>query len=560
MFAVLFTVIAAAYKASAASESLGWHFVQNGTTGVLALEAMVVSPTLAIMFNRPSNDPLQINGHPAWGALWNFETNTASALDVLTDSFCASGAFLSNGTMVSLGGNPVEHLETVPDKDGTMGIRLFEPCLDAAGIGCTLFEDPVNLHLAESRWYPSSVRISDGSLMILGGSHRNTSFYNVDPENTFEFFPAKDGGVPRPSAFLERTLPVNLFPRSVALALPDGKIFVASNNQTMIYDIETDTETPLPELPNGVRVTNPMDGTATLLPLSPPDFIPEVLICGGSDTDDRIPSLNLSSQHPASDQCSRMALTPEGIAQGWEIEHLLEPRTMPEMILLPNGQVLIINGAESGYAALDSVSDPVGNSNSDNPAFTPSLYTPSAEVGQRISNAGMPTTDIPRLYHSSVSLTPMGNVFIAGSNPNNLITNTSVKFPSEFRVEYLNPPFMTVERPVLRDVPSQIGFNKNFTIAVDLPPSLEASTVQVALMDLGFSSHAFHSSSRLVFMTASLSQDQTELTVLSPPNNRVFPPGPAFIFLTVDDVTSTGSQVMVGSGLSPPVPDQGVNL
>ncbi|KAF9009790.1 hypothetical protein BDZ89DRAFT_1167869 [Hymenopellis radicata] len=118
-----------------------------------------------------------------------------------------------------------------------------------------------------------------------------------------------------------------------------------------------------------------------------------------------------------------------------------------------------------------------------------------------------------------LSLTPMGNVFIAGSNPNNPITNTSVKFPSEFRVEYLNPPFMTVERPVL----------------------LEASTVQVALMDLGFSSHAFHSSSRLVFMTASLSQDQTELTVLSPPNNGVFPPGP-------------------GPGLSPPAPDQGVNL
>ncbi len=136
----------------------------------------------------------------------------------------------------------------------------------------------------------------------------------------------------------------------------------------MIYDIETDTETPLPELPNGVRITNPMDGTATLLPLSPPDFIPEVLICGGSDTDDRIPPLNLSSQHTASDQCSRMTLTPEGIARGWEIEHLLEPRTMPEMILLPNGQVLIINGAESGYAALDGVSDAVGNSNSDNPA------------------------------------------------------------------------------------------------------------------------------------------------------------------------------------------------
>lgn len=78
----------------------GWHFVQNGTSGILALEAIVVSPTLAIFFDRATNDPLEINGHPAWGALWNFETNTATALDVVSDSFCASGSILSNGTMV----------------------------------------------------------------------------------------------------------------------------------------------------------------------------------------------------------------------------------------------------------------------------------------------------------------------------------------------------------------------------------------------------------------------------------------------------------------------------
>ena len=71
-------------------------------------------------------------------------------------------------------------------------------------------------------------------------------------------------------------------------ALPDGKVFMVANNQSIIYDVETDTETPLPEIPNGVRVTNPIDGSAILLPLSPPDYIPEVLICGGSDIDDRI--------------------------------------------------------------------------------------------------------------------------------------------------------------------------------------------------------------------------------------------------------------------------------
>lgn len=78
-----------------------WNFVQNGTSGILALEAIFVSPTLAVIFDRATNDPLTINDHPAWGALWNMETNTATALNVISDSFCASGALLSNGTMAS---------------------------------------------------------------------------------------------------------------------------------------------------------------------------------------------------------------------------------------------------------------------------------------------------------------------------------------------------------------------------------------------------------------------------------------------------------------------------
>lgn len=141
-----------------------------------------------------------------------------------------------------------------------------------------------------------------------------------------------------------------------------------ANNQSIIYDVETNKETILPDIPNGVRVTNPFDGSATLLPLSPPNFIPEVLVCGGTNASDTIPSLNLSSQDPATDQCSRIELTPAGIRKGWQVERMLEARTMPELILLPNGKVLIINGAQTGYAAVASVGDPVGNnSNADHP-------------------------------------------------------------------------------------------------------------------------------------------------------------------------------------------------
>jgi len=457
--------------------------------------------------------------------------------------------------MVSVGG----HIPVITAaKDGRMGIRLFEPCDDPNGVGCTIFEDPENLHLVENRWYTSAIRIFDGSLMVVGGMHEDTPFYNTDPSNNIEFFPPKDGGVPRPSPFLERTVPGNLFPR--LFSLPDGKVLMIANNQTVIYDIETNTETILPQIPNGVRVTNPFDGTAALLPLSPPDFTPEVLVCGGSATSDQIPALELSSQDPASDQCSRMTLTPEGIKKGWQIEHLLEPRIMPEMILLPNGQIVITNGAKTGYAAVASIKDPVGNqSNADHPVFTPSIYSPNAPLGKRISNAGLPTTKIQRMYHSVATLTPSGNIMLAGSNPNGDVVNNT-EFHTEFRVEFLNPPFMSMARPKLTKVPTKIGFNQAFTIDISIPSNLKASSIQVSLMDLGFSSHAFHAGQRLVFMDATLSRDRRSLSVTSPPNNRVFSPGPAFIFLTIDDVTSEGTRVMIGTGESPPVRDQGISI
>ncbi|KAF9467902.1 copper radical oxidase [Collybia nuda] len=534
-----------------------WHFVQNGTTGIIALEAIVVSPTLAILFDRVQNDPLQIKGHGAWGVLWDFETNKATPLDLRSDTFCASGGHLSNGSMISVGGQDVESPYTEPDTDGRMTIRVFEPCTNPSGTGCTVFEDPNTLHLATTRWYPSSLRIFDGSLMVVGGMHELQPFYNVDPVNSFEFFPKKDGGVPRPSPFLERSLPVNLFPR--VFALPDGKVFMIANNQSIIYDIEAGTETRLPDLPNGVRITNPFDGTATLLPLSPPHFIPEVLVCGGTNTSDTIPPEEMSSQDPASDQCSRITLTPEGIAKGWVVERMLEGRVLLEMILMPDGKVLIINGAQTGYSAYNTTKDPIGQSNADHPAFTPVLYTPDAPLGSRFSNQGMPASDIARLYHSSVTLTPSGNIFLAGSNPNSGIVNDTL-FHSEFRVEFLNPPYMGVARPALRNVPAIIPFNHAFTVPVDIPAGINTAKMQVALIDLGFSSHSFHSSSRLVFMNAVLARDRKSVTITTPPNNRIFPPGPGYIFLTIDGVTSVGAQVIIGDAKAPPVKDQGIPL
>lgn len=116
----------------------------------------------------------------------------------------------------SVGGDPRSFPGNPDIENGLQGLRIFEPCASPTGDGCTLFEDPATVHLLESRWYPSSIRIFDGSLLIIGGTHVNENFYNLHPANTFEFFPRKED-TPRPSAFLERSLPANLFPRCVSV-------------------------------------------------------------------------------------------------------------------------------------------------------------------------------------------------------------------------------------------------------------------------------------------------------------------------------------------------------
>jgi hypothetical protein len=81
------------------------------------------------------------------------------------------------------------------------------------------------------------------------------------------------------------------------------------------------------------------------------NYTPEVLLCGGSKNDDTVPPSQLSSQTSASKQCARMVLTPEGIAAGWQVESMPGNRMMIDAIVMPDGNVLLINGASTGVSA-----------------------------------------------------------------------------------------------------------------------------------------------------------------------------------------------------------------
>ncbi|KAF9055544.1 copper radical oxidase-like protein [Hymenopellis radicata] len=183
----------------------------------------------------------------------------------------------------------------------------------------------------------------------------------------------------------------------------------------------------LPDIPNGVRITSPFSAGATLLPLTPEnDYTPEVLICGGSTFSDNGDTSAVDSQFPASDQCSRLVLTPAGIAAGWKVETMPQTRIMLELILLPDGRVVIVNGAQTGMAGYGHGFNNIGASDADHPALTPVVYDPAAPSGQRFASDGIPASVIPRMYHSTATLIPDGTIMLAGSNPNTDVSTVGV--------------------------------------------------------------------------------------------------------------------------------------
>ncbi|KAF7433618.1 hypothetical protein PC9H_005579 [Pleurotus ostreatus] len=530
-----------------------WGLVQEGTTGVSAQQMVIVSETKAIIFDKVERNPLMVNGHAAWAAEIDLPSRTVRPLNPITNTWCATGSFLGNGTFINSGGNPM----VGAGANGLQGLRMFNPCDDGT---CDIMENTRRIRLTSNRWYPSSARLEDGSVMILGGSVSGGFINGAGVNNpTYEFFPPKNingfNGLRIPSQFMVDTLNGNHFPNMHVL--PDGRIFVSANQQAMILDWKTNTETRLPGIPNGVRISSPFSAGAVLLPLTPANnFTPEIMICGGSTVSDRVNPSTLSSQTPASDQCARLVLTTAGIAAGWKVERMPQTRIFVELVLLPDGRVLLVNGARTGVAGYGNVGDQIGQSNADNPTLTPVVYDPNAPAGQRFSSDGIPASTIPRMYHSTSSLTPNGTILVAGSNPNDDFS--TAKYPTEYRMEFFSPPYMFRPRPTYTGLPATVNFGTSFTLNVVLPST--ATSVVVNIIDLGFATHGVHMDQRLVQLQATLSPDRRSLRVTAPANGRIYPPGPAFVYVVTNEgVPSFGHKTIIGTGASPPVNQAAIN-
>ncbi|XAR67028.1 Galactose oxidase [Bertholletia excelsa] len=515
---------------------MGKWEIHNDNAGVSAMQCQLLPNNKVIMYDATSLGPSTIQLQPkgncrpvpgkpgqvdCWAHAVEYDIETAEVrpLKLLTDAWCSSGGVTPNGNLFSTGGF----------KDGGKGVRFLYMCPF-----CDFVENATGL--ARPRWYSTQEKLEDGNFIIFGG--RREFNYEI-VWNSLSFTQQNV-----PLQFLYDTTDLfenNLYP--FAFLLPDGNVFLFANNRAIILNpYYHRVERELPQLPGGSR-NYPSSGLAALLPLriNPHDpTVPieaEVLICGGNSPDGMEQAEKRNIFLPALQDCGRIApLRPD--AQ-WEIDTMPSRRTMGDMLLLPNGEVLILNGAKEGVS---------GWYLADKPNFTPVLYNVKKPLGQRFKEL-QPST-IPRMYHSSSAVLPDGQVLVAGSNPNSHYQFDNTKFPTELRVEKFTPPYldpmMDQYRPVIAPqlVARIMFYNQDFVLEMAHVDGISPADFEVTLLSPPFTTHGYSQNQRLVVLEP-LEVTQFFIRVKVPMSGKIAPPGYYILYVVYRGVPSKGIWVKI---------------
>ncbi|KAJ7535472.1 hypothetical protein O6H91_12G035400 [Diphasiastrum complanatum] len=449
--------------------------------GVCSMHAAVTRFGNVVLFDRTDAGASQINlpngrcrddpqdlilkhDCTAHSILFSPATNSIRPLFLQTDTWCSSGQFFANGTLVQTGG----------DFDGNTKIRFYAPCPDN---GICDWVESSDQKLQNGRWYATNQLLPDGNSQILMGGRQVF---------TLEYVPANGQGTTA-LPFLQQTDDAqndNYYP--FVHLLPDGNLFIFANQDSILYNYRNNKVLmKYPAIPGEPR-NYPSAGSSVLLPLVATDGYKQadVLICGGAHPG---AFRNAKAFFPASQTCGRMTVTASNPT--WLMENMPFRRTMGDMILLPTGDVLIINGALNGCQ---------GWGNAKNAALNPVLRT-----------------------------------------------QQRCQFPTELRVEafsptYLNPALAQL-RPTIVKFPAVIIYSTPFVVTVTIPAQPPGG-VAINLVSAPFTTHSYAQGQRLLKLAllgdVVMVGKRNHFTAIAPPNNNVAPTSYYMLFVINNGVPS----------------------
>ncbi|PNX96010.1 galactose oxidase [Trifolium pratense] len=526
-----------------------WQLLQNNI-GVVGMHMQLLHNDRVIIFDRTDfglsnlslsngrcrNNPQEQvvkNDCTAHSLEYDVVSNTFRPLFIQTNVWCSSGSVSPNGTLIQTGGF----------NDGDRTVRTFNPCPN-----CDWQE--FNAGLAARRWYATNHMLPDGRQIIIGGRRQ----FN------YEFYPKKDATAKNIYSlpFLVQTNDAgaenNLYP--FVFLNVDGNLFIFANNRAILFDYNNNNVVKTyPSIPGGEPRNYPSTGSAVLLPLrnlQKASVEAEVMICGGAPKGSFQKTLQ-GSFIGALNTCARIKITDPN--PNWVMETMPGGRVMSDMLLLPNGDVLLINGAAMGSAGWESGRNPILN---------PFLYKPNGVNGSRFQLQN--PSSIPRMYHSTAVLLRDGRVLVAGSNPHIDYKFGNVLFPTELRLEAFSPSYLEAGSDDLRPtlvfpVPqsqTKLKYGQKLKVRFQIKAKLVKNLVSVTMLAPSFNTHSFSMNQRLLVLdevkpTNKVSSKivvgksalvyQVEVTIPSSP--ILAPPGYYLLFVVHQEIPSQGVWVQL---------------
>ena len=426
----------------------------RSSTGIVPVHmVMIPKSERVVMWTRGQqpNQPVEPDTEFAVSVVYDWKTGKYIPVEVDSNPFCSGVGFSKNGNILAFGGEQKEApwgepWQPTQIEDGRDLIREFD---------VETYKWRTVGELPGKHWYPTQTLLEDGRVLNQGGFEAM-----VGPQNEmFEIFDSTnyDGPVEsyESTDFAKRHGIMNLYPFFSYLPYSDPKdpeeIYLLMDlcNSADLYSIsKNNTLTYRKTLPK----MEGADGNATeycsafsavgfsrFLPFKPPYNKPEYIAFGGTiNATKSIEEEACWTDIKGSDKSFRVSVDPEDIMSAkviWEEEVMPSPRVGGLSVTLPNGELIIMNGAEQG----------TGNDYLRHPVRTAVLYDPDAPAGSRYREAA--TSGIKRLYHNVAMLLPTGEVLVAGGEQGEAYSNLEgpwcgSSYEYTYEAEFYKPPYV----------------------------------------------------------------------------------------------------------------------
>jgi len=464
---------------------------------LVAIHLSVLPDGQVLSFGTPLGQDVQ-DGRlfDRWDPLAESGGHTTIGNSANVDSFCAAGILQTGGTLLVSGGDS-KAASANTSKNNT----LFNYADNTTRTTSSA--------LAADRWYGSLIRLADGRSLMTGGgepyvydAYQNPGdFLNGQVSMTPEVWSPESGWRSLTGARSREAFGPEYnrwwYPRN--WVAPNGQVFGISSEKWWYLDVS-----------GTGRITSSGDFKSGFDDDSRPNIGPtstavmydvgRILQVGGNGAKNQ--HLTRSSEYATTIDIRA------GAPVISDTEPMDNPRQWANATVLPNGQVVVTGGTR------------FADNGGDDAVFAAEQWDPGSGRWSTLASAA-----VVRNYHSATVLLPNGAVLTAGGG----VPGGTDGPPANFNAEVFYPPYLfrsdngqsrLADRPRVRSISGKrFSYGSSFQIEL----SDDRTISRVALLGLNSTTHSFDMGQR--FVPATYSQSGQILTVSTPGNSSIAPPG-----------------------------------